>query len=187
MSLTSVWPRCPGMRGDWLNWLGFGFGTILSYTVNIQGGSHRLALCQGPRSCRARNRKTQSKDPWLRFRQITPFQTIFVLTSIYTKVSEKRWRSQKGHVTSHQAQSMIARRGPQDSLSPKFSVISTIISEVMAYCTNWRAPFFFDWPPSWKCQSNHTDCQTYPSSKWKMADPRNFGPIRAFFFIELSC
>ena len=35
------------------------------------GGSHRLALCQGPRSCRARNRETQSKDPWLRFRQKT--------------------------------------------------------------------------------------------------------------------
>ena len=28
------------------NWLGFGFGR--------GGGSHRLALCQGPRSCRAR-------------------------------------------------------------------------------------------------------------------------------------
>ena len=26
MSLSSVWPRCPGMRGDWLNWLGFGWG-----------------------------------------------------------------------------------------------------------------------------------------------------------------
>ena len=37
---------------------------------------------------------------------------------------------------------MIGRRGPQGSLSPKFSVISAIISEVMAYCTNWRAPFF---------------------------------------------
>ena len=46
-------------------------------------------------------------------------------------------------MTSHQAQSMIARRGPQGSRSPKFSVISTIISEVMAYCTNWCAPFFF--------------------------------------------
>ena len=45
----------------------------------IQGGSHRLALCQGPRSRRARNRETQSKDPWLRFRQITPFQTQQVL------------------------------------------------------------------------------------------------------------
>ena len=28
-------------------------------------------------------------------------------------------------------------------MSPKFSVISTIISGVMAYCTNWHAPFFF--------------------------------------------
>ena len=33
-----------------------------------------------------------------------PNPTGFVLTSIYAKVSEKRWRSQKGHVTSHQAQ-----------------------------------------------------------------------------------
>ena len=31
-----------------------------------------------------------------------------------------------------------------------------------------------------------TGFQTYPSPKWKMSDPRNFGPIRAFF-IELSC
>ena len=46
-------PRCP--RGDWFNWLGFGFGR--------GGGSHRLALCQDPRSGRARNRETQSKDP----------------------------------------------------------------------------------------------------------------------------
>ena len=35
-----------------------------TYAINIQGGgggSHRLTLCQGPRSCRARIRKTQSK------------------------------------------------------------------------------------------------------------------------------
>ena len=124
MSLTSVWPRCSGMRGDWLNWLGFGWGG---------GGSHRLALCQGPRSCRAWNRETQSKDPCMV--KISPNYTIpnptgFVTTSIYAKVSEKRWRSQKGHVTSHQTQSMIARRRPQGSLSPKFSVISTIISDI---------------------------------------------------------
>ena len=31
--------------------------------------------------------------------------------SIYTKVFEKRWRSQKGHVTSHQGQSIKNRRG----------------------------------------------------------------------------
>ena len=129
MSLTSVWPRCPGMRGDWLKllaWFRFWHNSIICHKDTR--GSHRLALCHGPRSCRARNRKPQSKDPWLRFRQITPFlnPTVFVLTSIYAKVSEKRWRSQKGHVTSHQAQSMIARRGPQGSLSPKFSIISTI-------------------------------------------------------------
>ena len=37
--------------------------------------------------------------------------TVFVLTSIYAKVFEKRWRSQKGHVTSHQGQSIKNRRG----------------------------------------------------------------------------
>ena len=37
--------------------------------------------------------------------------TVFVLTSIYAKVFEKRWRSQKGHVTSHQGQSIKNRSG----------------------------------------------------------------------------
>ena len=37
--------------------------------------------------------------------------TVFVLTSIYAKVFEKRRRSQKGHVTSHQDQSIKNRRG----------------------------------------------------------------------------
>ena len=37
--------------------------------------------------------------------------TVFVLTSIYAKVFEKRWRSQKGHVTSHQGQIIKNRRG----------------------------------------------------------------------------
>ena len=53
----------------------------------IQGGSHRLALCQGPRSCRARNRETQSKDPWLKFRQITPFQTQQVCANVHLRQS----------------------------------------------------------------------------------------------------
>ena len=48
----------------------------------IQGGSHRLALCQGPRSCRAKNRKTQSKDPvlkdlhWLPVHRRVQFKTL---------------------------------------------------------------------------------------------------------------
>ena len=37
--------------------------------------------------------------------------TVFVLTSIYAKVFEKRWRSQKGHVTSHQGQRIKSRKG----------------------------------------------------------------------------
>ena len=61
-------------------------------SVCVCGGGGGLIGWQGPRSCRARNRETQSKDPWLRFRQITPFQTQQVLCqpSIYAKVSEKR-------------------------------------------------------------------------------------------------
>ena len=74
MSLSSVWPRCPGMRGVGLVSVSGGGGGVSHRLAlcqgprscrarKIQGGSHRLALCQGPRSCRAKNRKTQSKDP----------------------------------------------------------------------------------------------------------------------------
>ena len=64
----------------------------------------------------------------------------------------------------------------------KFGAIPTIIYKVTAFWKEWHTSFVFDRPPSWKCQSNHTGFQTYPSPKWKMADPRNFGPIRAFFY-----
>ena len=46
-------------------------------------------------------------------------ETVFVLTSIYAKVFEKRWRSQKGHVTSHQGQSINKRRGTQGPPVPQ--------------------------------------------------------------------
>ena len=49
-----------------LTHLGVREATDLIGLVSVSGGgggSHRLALCQGPRSCRARNRETQSKDP----------------------------------------------------------------------------------------------------------------------------
>ena len=49
-------------------------GTILSYARKIRKGLRRLALCQGQRSCRAKNRNIQSKELYLRFPQITPFQ-----------------------------------------------------------------------------------------------------------------
>ena len=45
--------------------------------------------------------------------------TVFVLTSIYAKVFEKRRRSQKGHVTSHQGQSITNRRGTHDPPVPQ--------------------------------------------------------------------
>ena len=50
------------------------FGTILSYARKIRKGLCRLALCQGQRSCRAKNRNIPRKDLYLRFPQITPFQ-----------------------------------------------------------------------------------------------------------------
>ena len=70
---------------------------------------------------------------------------------------------------------------PMVPLCLKFGAITTIIYKVTAFWKKWHTSFFFDRPPSWKCQSNHTGFQTYPSPKWKMADPRNFSPIRAFF------
>ena len=63
----------------------------------------------------------------------------------------------------------------------KFGAIPTNIYKVTAFWKKWHTSFFFDQPSSWKCHSNHTGFQTYPSPKWKMADPRNFSPIRAFF------
>ena len=71
---------------------------------------------------------------------------------------------------------------PMVPLCLKFSAIPTIIYKVTAFWKKWHTSFFLDRPPSWKCQSNYTGFQTYPSPKWKMADPRNFGPIRAFFY-----
>ena len=61
-----------------------------------------------------------------------------------------------------------------------------LFTKLRHFGKKWHMSFFFDRPPSWKCQSNHTGFQTYPSPKWKMADPRNFGLIWAFFS-ELSC
>ena len=65
-----VWPRCPGMRLAWFRFRevlrGWHYAKVQLRSCRArktQGGSHRLALRQGPRSCRAKNRKTQSKDP----------------------------------------------------------------------------------------------------------------------------
>ena len=112
--------------------------------------------------------------------------TVFVVTSIYAKVFEKRWRLQKEHATSHQGQSIKIEGASMVPVCLKFGAILTIIYKVTAFWKKWHTSFIFDRPPSCKCQSNHAGFQTYPSPEWKMADPRNFGPIRAFL-IELSC
>ena len=112
--------------------------------------------------------------------------TVFVLTSIYAKVFEKRWRSQKGHVTSHQGQSIKNQRGTHGTHVPQIWCNSDYYLQSYGILKKMAHGIFLWSAPSWKCQSNHTGFQTYPSPKWKMADPRNFGPIRAFF-IELSC
>ena len=59
--------------------------------------------------------------------------TVFVLTAIYAKVFEQRWRSQKGHVTSHQGQSIKIEGAPMVPLSLKFGAIPTIIYKVTAF------------------------------------------------------
>ena len=112
--------------------------------------------------------------------------TVFVVTSIYAKVFKNgeghkkvMWRHTKVKVSQIEGAPMVP-------MCLKFGAIPTIIYKVTAFGKKWHTSFFFDRPPSWKCQSNHTGFQTYPSPKWKMADPRNFSPIRAFF-IELSC
>ena len=61
---------------------------------------------------------------------------------------------------------------PMAPMCLKFGAIPTVIYKVTAFWKKWHTSFFFDRPPSWKCQSNHTGFQTYPSPKWKMADPR---------------
>ena len=38
----------------------------------------------------------------------------------------------------------------------KFGAIPTNIYKVTAFWKKWHTSFFFDRPPSWKCQSNHT-------------------------------
>ena len=60
-----------------------------SIICQIRKGLRRLALCQGQRSCRAKNRKIQSKDLYLRFPRNTnytiPAPTVSVLMSTYAK------------------------------------------------------------------------------------------------------
>ena len=89
-------------------------------------------------------------------------------------VTKVMWRHTKVKVSN--------RSAPMVPLCLKFGAIPTIIYKVTAFWRKWHVSFFFDRPPSWKCQLNHTGFQAYPSPKWKMADPRNFGPIRAFFY-----
>ena len=52
---------------------------------------------------------------------------------------------------------------PMAPLCFKFGAIPTIIYKVTAFWKKWHTSFFFEWPPSWKCQSNHTGFQTYPT------------------------
>ena len=105
--------------------------------------------------------------------------TVFVLTSIYAKVFENGEGHKKVMCRHTKVKVSKIEGAPMVPLCLKFGVIPTIIYKVTAFWKKWHTPFFFG-------QSNHIGFQTYPSPKWKMADPRNFSPIRAFF-IELSC
>ena len=63
------------------------YRSILSYARTIRKGLRRLALCQGQRSCRAKNRKIQSKDLYCTIspNYTIPAPTVSVLMSTYAK------------------------------------------------------------------------------------------------------
>ena len=65
---------------------------------------------------------------------------------------EQRWRSQKGHVTSHQGQSIKNRRGTH-AQGPDYYLQSGMHT---------------NWPPSW-CQSNHTGFPD-PIGRWRFPE-----------------
>ena len=59
--------------------------------------------------------------------------TVFVLTSIYAKVFEKRWRSQKGHVTSDQGQSIKNRRGEGEEEGELLFTSPVVTTKIVNY------------------------------------------------------
>ena len=67
--------------------------------------------------------------------------TVFVLTSIYAKVFEKRWRSQKGHVTSHQGQSIKNRRGTHGPPVPQIWCNSDLFTKLRHFEKNGTRNF----------------------------------------------
>ena len=78
--------------------------------------------------------------------------TVFVLTYIYAKVFEKRGRSQKNHVTSHQGQVSNLEGAPMVPLCLKSGAIPTIIYKDTDTSEQWPTqeisarfgPFFIE-------------------------------------------
>ena len=168
------------MRGDWLNWLGFGFGggggVFIGWQCAKVQGNAELKI-EKPRV------KTLSYD----FPKLHHSKTNSLCANVH--LFQSFWKTVKVTKRSSdvtQGQSIKTRRGTHGPPVPPIWCNSDYYLQSCGILKKWHTSFFFDRPPSWKCQSNHTGFQTYPSPKWKMADPRNFGPIRAFF-IELSC
>ena len=66
---------------------GFQRNSVICQKIRGPKCSRRLALCQGQRSCRAKNSKTQSKDPELRFANIRQSSlTIFNVRTKYVRI-----------------------------------------------------------------------------------------------------
>ena len=104
-----------------------------------------------------------------------PNPTVFVLTSIYAKVLEKRWRSQKCHVTSHQGQSQKSKGHPWSPCASNLVQFRLIFTNLRHFEKNGTRHFSLIGRHLESVSPlNHTGFQTYPSPKWKMADPRNF-------------
>ena len=109
--------------------------------------------------------------------------TVFVLTSIYAKVLENgeghkkvMWRHTKVKVSKIEGAPMVP-------LCLKFGAIPTIIYKVTAFWKKWHTSFFFDRPPSWKCQSNHTGAEIDEIASFRLGLTR-VQPVRSKWHIQ---
>ena len=173
------------MRGDWLNWLGFGFGRgggclILGWQcAKVQGHAElerykevligwHCAKVKGHAELKIENPrvKTFSYD----FPKLHHSKTNSLCANVHLRQSF--WKTVKVTKRSCDVSPRSKyqnRRGTHGPPVPQIWCNSDYY--LQSYCILKR--------------NLHMHIQTHPSPKWKMADPRNFGPIRAFF-IELS-
>ena len=156
-------PRCP--RGDWLNWLGFGFGRggggvlIGWHCAKVQG--HAELEIEKPRV------KTLSYD----FPKLQHSKTNSFCANVHLRQSF--WKTVKVTKRSRDVTPRSKYQKSKESMVPlclKFGAIPTIIYKVTAFWKKWHTSFFLI--------GRHLESvsRTIP------AGPRNFSPIRAFFY-----